>query len=136
MTREEFIEMVGVRILILPACTGLLVGCNNLNVNPSAPTNVDFTLDVSSGSLAQNGGYLVKSGVIVARTQSGSFLAVSAGCTHEGTTIQYKVSQNEFYCPNHGALFASTGKVLQGPASRSLSQYKTTLTGNSLRVFS
>jgi len=136
MTREEFIEMVGVRILILPACTGLLVGCNNLNVNPSAPTNVDFTLDVSSGSLAQNGGYLVKSGVIVARTQSGSFLAVSAGCTHEGTTVQYKVSQNEFYCPNHGALFASTGKVLQGPASRSLSQYKTTLTGNSLRVFS
>ena len=136
MTREEFIEMVGVRILILPACTGLLVGCNNLNVNPSAPTNVDFTLDVSSGSLAQNGGYLVKSGVIVARTQSGSFLAVSAGCTHEGTTVQYKVSQNEFYCPNHGALFASTGKVLQGPASRSLSQYKTTLTGSSLRVFS
>lgn len=136
MTREEFIEMVGVRILILPACTGLLVGCNNLNVNPSAPTSVDFTLDVSSGLLAQNGGYLVKSGVIVARTQTGSFFAVSAGCTHEGTTVQYKVSQNEFYCPNHGALFASTGKVLQGPASRSLAQYNTALTGNSLHVFS
>jgi cytochrome b6-f complex iron-sulfur subunit len=136
MTREEFIKMVGVRVLILPACTGFLAGCNNLNVNPSSPTNVDFTLDVSTGSLAQNGGYVVKNGVIVARTQSGSFLAVSSGCTHEGTTVQYKASQNEFYCPNHGALFASTGKVLQGPASRSLAQYNTTLTGNSLRVFS
>jgi len=96
----------------------------------------DFTVDVSSGSLATNGGFMVSNGVIIARTNSGSFLAVAAACTHEGTNINYNPSGNNFICPNHGAQFDSTGNVTQGPASNNLTRYNTTLTGNSLRVFS
>lgn len=135
MNRTEFIEKVGVTALSLTSCLGLLVGCSKSDPVP-APTNVDFTLDVSSGVLSKNGGYLVHSGVLVARTLAGSFIAVSAACTHQGTTVQYESSQNDFYCPNHGAMFSATGSVTRGPASRSLAQYNTALTGTSLRVFS
>jgi cytochrome b6-f complex iron-sulfur subunit len=79
---------------------------------------------------------LVSNGVIVARTNLGFFLAVSAACTHEGTNVYYSSSNNNFICPNHGAKFNSTGAVTQGPASKSLTQYQTALSGTKLRVFS
>jgi cytochrome b6-f complex iron-sulfur subunit len=136
MNRKEFLEQIGLTTLIIPACLSVLSGCSKTNVVPAAPTNVDFTIDVSTGALAQNGGYLVRNGLIIARTTSGNFLAVSAACTHEGSTIEYIASKSDFYCPRHGATFNASGKVTAGPASQALSVYNTTLTGTSLRVFS
>lgn len=134
MDRKEFLANFGkgaLALVFVPACIGGLSSCKKTDL---APTNVDFTVDISTGSLAKNGGYLVKNGVIVARTNSGSFLAVSAACTHEGTTVNYVASNNDFYCPNHGAKFDNTGKVTNGPASKNLSQYTTSLDGNILTV--
>jgi cytochrome b6-f complex iron-sulfur subunit len=135
MDRKEFFSQIGIgaAALLVPACLGGLTGCNK---SASAPTNVDFTIDVSTGSLATNGGFLVQNGVLVARTTTGSFLAVSAACTHEGTNVNYVSGSNSFNCPNHGAQFSSTGAVTRGPATSSLTKYNTTLTGTSLRVFS
>jgi cytochrome b6-f complex iron-sulfur subunit len=75
-------------------------------------------------------------GIIVARTTSGAYLAVSQACTHEGTTVTYQLNGDRFFCPNHGSTFSTTGAVLNGPANRALTQYKTSLAGNNLRVFS
>ena len=97
--------------------------------------NSDFTKLVSV-IIASNGGFLVSQGIVVARTNSGTFIAVSAACTHEGTNVNYVASANEFLCPNHGAQFSSTGVVTRGPANTNLKQYNTSLTGNSLRVYS
>lgn len=134
MDRKNFLAQVGIgaAALLVPACMGGLSSCKKTDTNPTK----DFTVDVSSGSLATNGGFMVSNGVIIARTNSGSFLAVAAACTHEGTNINYNPSGNNFICPNHGAQFDSTGNVTQGPASNNLTRYNTTLTGNSLRVFS
>ena len=138
MTRKEFISQVGngVAFLIVPACITSLTGCSEKSTVPAAPTNVDFTLDVSTGALSSNGGFLVKDGIIIARTNTGGFLAVSAACTHEGTTIQFQGSTNNFRCPNHGSTFNTAGQVTVGPAARSLAVYNTSVTGTSLRVFS
>lgn len=136
MTRKEFIAQVGIAGLALPVCFGMLSGCGANNNPFPAPTNVDFTVDVSTGSLATPGGYIVKSGVLVARTLSDTFIAVSAACTHEGTTVRYVSSRNDFECPSHGATFSSSGSVTGGPARSSLGSYNTTLSGTSLRVFS
>lgn len=139
MTRKDFFARVGfgAATLLIPACIGgLASSCESEGTPSAAPTNVDFTLDTSTGSLAVNGGYLVHSGIVVARTNSGAFLAVSASCTHQGTNVNYNVSGNNFICPNHGAQFSSTGVVIQGPASTNLKQYNTTLNGSILRVFS
>lgn len=139
MTRKEFFERVGLgaATVLLPACIGgLASSCEKDGTPTPAPTGVNFSLDVSTGSLATNGGYLVTNGIVVARTTSGTFLAVSASCTHEGTNVQYNASGNNFICPNHGARFNSSGTVTQGPATKSLTQYKTELTGTTLRVYS
>jgi len=143
MERKEFLSQVGfgAAALLLPACFGSLTSCSSNDVTPSGggitpPTNLDFTLDVSTGALSANGGFLVTNGIIVARTLTGSFLAVSAACTHQGTTVQFRGASNDFLCSNHGSVFSAAGQVTNGPASRPLTQFKTTLTGTSLRVFS
>jgi len=141
MTRKEFFASVGfgAAAVLIPACIGgLASSCSsddNGHTTP-APTNVNFTLDISTGALATNGGYLTTNGIVVARTNSGEFLAVSASCTHQGTNVKYQASANNFHCPNHGASFSSNGTVTQGPATSNLTRYNTTLTGNSLRVYS
>lgn len=138
MDRKDFLAQVGVgaAALLAPICLGGIAGCGKSDSTPSAPSNVDFTLDISTGALASNGGYLVNQGVLVARTSTGSFLAVSAACTHEGTLVTFSSANTNFVCPNHGAKFSSTGAVTQGPATRSLTTYQTALNGTSLRVYS
>lgn len=139
MTRKDFISQVGTgaAILLLPAClTTGLSSCKKKKKTEDQSPSVDFTLDVSSGPLATNGGALVNDGVIVARTLGGSFIAIDSACTHQGTTINYVSSSNSFSCPNHGAKYDANGNVLQGPATKGLQDYKTSLNGNSLRVFS
>jgi len=129
ITRKEFIEQVGIgsAFLVLAACAG---SCKKTS------TSVNFTVDVSSGALATNGGYLVQNGVIIARTTSGTFIAVSATCTHQGGTLGYSSGSNTFVCPLHGATFNSSGGVVSGPATTAVQKYNTTLSGTSLRVYS
>ena len=130
ITRKEFIEQVGggAAALIFAACAG---SCKKT----STTNTVDFTVNVSSGTLATKGGSLIQNGVIVAHTMSGTFVAVSATCTHQGGTLGFS-SNNNFVCPLHGATFDTSGNVTNGPASTALQKYNTTLSGTSLRVYS
>jgi cytochrome b6-f complex iron-sulfur subunit len=140
MDRKNFLSQVGVgaAAFLAPICLGGIAGCGKLSNDstPSAPSNVDFTLDVSSGALASNGGFLVSQGILVARTNAGAFLAVSAACTHQGTTVNYNAANNNFVCPNHGAKFSSSGMVTLGPATTNLKSYNTSLTNSTLRIYS
>jgi len=138
MDRKEFLSTLGLGAAAL-ACSYCLAGCKPLDNPITAPTNVDFTLDLTSpanAALNKNGGYIYQSGVIVARTTSGSYVAVSQTCTHAGGTVEYIASTNDFFCPSHGSNFATNGSVVNGPASSPLTRYTTVLTGTSLRVHS
>ncbi|MFM2368872.1 MAG: hypothetical protein RL619_1172 [Bacteroidota bacterium] len=140
MNRKEFFARVGfgAAAVLLPACVaGLATSCSSdesSSVTP--PSGVDFTVDVSSGTLATNGGFMVSQGIVIAKTLAGDFIAVSASCTHEGTNVNYNSGGNKFICPNHGAQFSSTGTVTQGPANRNLTKYNTSLSGSTLRIYS
>lgn len=139
MNRKEFFARVGfgAAAVLVPACiSGLATSCSADGGGTSAPSNVDFTLDISTGSLSVDKGFLVSNGIVVARVNSTTFIAVSAACTHEGTNVNYVGSSNSFNCPNHGANYSNTGVRLNGPGSGNLKQYNVTLTGNSLRVYS
>lgn len=139
MNRKEFFSRVGfgAAAALLPACVaGLATSCSSEGGNTTAPTSVDFILDISTGSLATDGGFLVSNKIVVARVNATTFLAVSAACTHEGTNVNYINSSNSFHCPNHGANFSSAGTHLNGPGSGNLQQYNVTLSGNSLRIYS
>ncbi|MFV5701852.1 ubiquinol-cytochrome c reductase iron-sulfur subunit [Flavobacterium sp. XS2P12] len=141
MNRKEFFARAGfgAAAVLLPACiAGLSSSCSSddsLSPTP-APTGVDFNVDVSSGTLATNGGFMVTNGIVIAKTLAGSFIAVSAACTHEGTNVNYNSSGNNFICPNHNSEFTSVGVVTKGPATSNLKQYNTSLSGNTLRVYS
>ena len=140
MNRKEFFAKVGfgAATVLLPACiAGLATSCSSNNEeSTTAPTTVDFIIDISTGSLATDGGFLVSKNIVVARVDATTFLAVAAACTHEGTNVNYVSASKTFHCPNHGANFSSTGNHLNGPGTGKLKQYNVSLSGNSLRIYS
>jgi cytochrome b6-f complex iron-sulfur subunit len=143
MERKDFLAQLGLTsaAIFAGAC---LSGCSKDDggtpgggSNP--PANVDFTINLSDSAystLNTPGGYIYQSGVIVAQTLSGQFIAVAQKCTHEGSTIVFEGNNNRFYCPNHGSTYSTTGAVTLGPAPDALKKYNTALTGTNLRVYS
>lgn len=138
MDRKEFLSVLGIGAAAV-ACSYCLGGCTtNGQGGITAPTNVDFTLDLSTaawGSLKAVGGYVYNGGLVMAHAPSG-YVAVSQACTHAGNTVIYDSSANQFFCPAHGSRFSIYGFVINGPASSPLTGYKVTLNGNLLRVTS
>jgi Rieske Fe-S protein len=57
--------------------------------------------------------------LVVAQPTKGKAAAFSAICTHQGCTVA--PAGSELHCPCHGSKFsASTGRVIQGPATKPL----------------
>ncbi len=136
MKRKEFLSMMGIGAAAV-ACTACFGGCAKEDNGVEPPANVDFTLDINdpaNSGLTDTG--VNTNGIVVVKTSGGAYTAVSAACTHQGTTVYYRPSSNDFYCPSHGSSFATDGTVTQSPATSSLKHYNTTLTGNLLRVYS
>lgn len=148
MERKDFIEKVG-----LSAASVLIFGCmqgcsksdspppeNSNGTNPPPAKPIDFTINITTNpytSLNTAGGFYVDktNNIIIARTLNNEFLAVSSICTHQQVTIDFQPSNNRFFCSGHGSAFSTTGAVLNGPAASALKQYKTTISGSSLRIF-
>jgi Rieske Fe-S protein len=69
--------------------------------------------------------------IIVARPTTTTVAAFSAVCTHQGCAVS--PAGKRLDCPCHGSVFdATTGEVLQGPASRALDRVNVTLSGNNI----
>jgi arsenite oxidase small subunit len=54
------------------------------------------------------------------KRSDGTLEAYSLLCTHVCCECSYIASSNVFYCPCHGSVFDSSGKVLRGPAASPL----------------
>ncbi len=138
MNRKKFLIACGLGAAgILGA--GDFPGCSWKENPVAAPEEVDFTLDLddpANADLKRRGGYVFRDGVIVARTSGDAYVAVSSACTHRGTSIDFRLSENRFVCLSGGSEFDTGGKVLSGPARLPLMKYNTLLRGKSLRVFS
>lgn len=144
MNRSKFIELVGVgsASIAIAACkkdspTPSTSTTPVTPVTPTPPNTTLFTLDLSdsaNSALNASGGYVYKSGIIVAKTVSGNYIAVSQACTHQGIAVIYQASSSKFYCPLHGSNFNESGIVLNGPAAVSLTKYTTSLSGNILSI--
>jgi cytochrome b6-f complex iron-sulfur subunit len=136
MNREEFLIRLG--STVFAACAGCSLAACSSDDEPASAT-IDLTLDLSTAqysALNNVGGSVNVNNIIVARISSSSFAALSRCCTHQVTPINYRPAEKDFYCPNHGSVFSTTGAVRQGPASKPLTQYRTELNGTLLRVFS
>jgi cytochrome b6-f complex iron-sulfur subunit len=141
MDRKDFLNSIGISAtpFAMINCTGCKKNDGSSFSDTTGPTGLNFSLDLSLTAntvLLSNGGFLVSNGVIVARTNTGSYIAVQGSGTHESYTLTYQSTNSRFYCPNHGATFSENGAVTNGPASRSLRVYNTQLTGTTLKIYS
>jgi cytochrome b6-f complex iron-sulfur subunit len=71
--------------------------------------------------------------VLVARTAGDTFVALTATCTHQACQITGYSGQT-YVCPCHGSQFDESGRVVSGPATRSLTQYRTQFAGGVLTI--
>lgn len=140
MDRKEFIAK-----LSMGAAFALTVGCfggckKDEETTPAvqADLNVDFTLDLTepaNSNLLNNGGYLFKGKVVVAKNVNGAFVAATVICSHEDLPdIIYK--NDEWFCTAHDARFALNGQGQNDKGKKNLLVYNTELNGDLLRVFS
>jgi len=96
------------------------------------------SVEIASGSaLAATGGQaLVQAGpnsLLVARTGTSTFTALTAICTHEACLIT-NGEAGAFVCPCHGSRFDATGRAITGPAVTSLRSFATAFAGSSLTI--
>jgi cytochrome b6-f complex iron-sulfur subunit len=99
-------------------------------------STVVVQIDSASPLAAVGGAAQVRSsgGVfLVARTAQESFTALTATCTHQACTIT-GFDSARYICPCHGSQFASSGRVLTGPATTSLRTFSTQFANNVLTI--
>ncbi len=117
-----------------------------VTTTPTTPAATDLstiknpllTLDLSASanaSLKTVGGYVAKSGIVVAQTGTGKYAAVTQTCSHEPKK-RIIFNKTEFYCTDHGARFDLTGKGLNSFGSKGLTVYKVAVSGTTLVVYS
>lgn len=95
------------------------------------------TIDLSSNdfsALKNVGGYAYSGDIIIIRTGTSTYLALSKVCTHQSCTVAYNSSSTNIECPCHGSKFSTTGAVIQGPAPSSLKTYNVTVSGTTLKI--
>ena len=51
-------------------------------------------------------------------------IAISLVCTHLGCTVEENDDRESFTCPCHGSRYTKSGKVLEGPATKTLARYR------------
>lgn len=137
MNRKDFISnlSMGAAFALTAGCFG---GCSNDSILiGGSNSGVDFEIDLTANSnaaLRKNGGYVIVKQVVIAKDNSGNYVAATQRCTHDGL---YKVtlSNNKWYCTEHGAEFSLTGSGLNSNGKKGLTVYKTELKGTLLRVF-
>lgn len=145
MERKQFLRSLGAGAafaLTFPC----LHGCSKDEIDGNleeVPTGVDFTVDLTSQeaqALATNGGFILKSLVVVARNLQGEYVAASQVCSHESYDQVRFVNQDGgiFYCDVHGSRFSQDGTPLNqvdSKPARALKVFNTELDGSILRVF-
>lgn len=146
MERKDFLRTLGAGAafaLTFP-CLG---GCSSDDGNDgnivTPPTNVDFTIDLTSAEavkLADNGGFIRENLVVIVRNLEGNFVAASQVCSHEQYDAVIFDNRNggTFYCDVHGSRFGQDGTPLNtipNSTPRALKIYSTELNGDILRIF-
>jgi len=63
--------------------------------------------------------------ILFIRDDEESVRALNPICTHKQCTVEYNPELKKIVCPCHGSTYDLEGKVLKGPAQKSLGVYET-----------
>lgn len=130
-------EFVGVCTLTLLA--PLLSACASLATNAVPVEGGQVRLRLAEHpALAQPGGAIrilpagATDPLYVLALPDGAFAAVSPICTHRGCTVD--VQGPRLVCPCHGSTYDREGRVLKGPAERSLERHHVAVVAGVLEI--
>ena len=70
--------------------------------------------------------------IALCKENGDEYTAVLLRCTHASTPLKY--TGGEFVCPLHGSTFDSEGKVIEGPATRSLKKMDTIVSKEDITI--
>ena len=109
---------------------------NKDTVKPALKKTADGFTVVGSVPELDKAGYIQTKEVAVSKdpTNPKQLLAVNPKCTHEGCDVKWMAGAKKYECPCHGAEFAADGKVLKGPATKSLASYSAKVVGTQILV--
>lgn len=141
--RQEFLKSIGMGAAFV-LTYGCLGACSESGAPPFiAPNGVDlpentplFSIDLTSteaANLKEEGGFMIKEDVIIARSLSGSYIAATVICSHESRK-EVIFQENEFFCSAHGARFDQSGNGLNSFGARGLKIYRTQVSENTLTI--
>ncbi len=139
MTRRDLIQKVligGTTFLILSPVMSSCSKDEADNGGTPPPQGKKITLDLTNptySALNTVGGFFLTQGLIIANT-AGGYVAIDSTCTHQGCTIGYSSTANNFPCPCHGSVYSVTGAVLNGPTTVALNSYSASKSGNILTI--
>lgn len=164
MTRYEFLKSMGFKGGALMALMTSCIREEDMYINaltekaasttvtppvtttPGTGTTTDLstiknpllTLDLTTtanAALKTVGGYLIKSGIVVAQVSAGVYVSATQTCSHEPKK-KVIFNKTEFYCTDHGARFDLNGKGLNSFGSKGITVYKVATDGKTLVVYS
>lgn len=72
--------------------------------------------------------------LIVVRVNATTVAALSAICTHQGCSVEYAASNNDFECPCHGSRFDINGAVTAAPATTPIRKYTAVVDAQSVTI--
>lgn len=121
-------------LTIFIVAASILLGCQPTNITSTSPSNISFTINMATGSLSVNSGFLFVQGVAIAGASLGNFLAASSRCTYDRATMGFHELKNQFIYPIDNSAFSNTGFVNIGTATRKLLLYRTLLRSQRITV--
>lgn len=100
---------------------------------------IDFALDLTAANysrLRTLGEYAWVGDVMVAFVRGNTYIALAKACTHQGSSVQYRLANDDVWCANHGSVFSTDGMRQSGPATGRLTMFATALStnGNTLTI--
>ena len=126
---------------VLPACGGSPTSPSGGTAPPLTQVTgtvsggrVSVTINDTSPLTPIGGAALIRASgnnYLASRTGAATFVVLTAVCTHEQCTVE-GFRNNQYVCPCHGSTYSTSGSVVVGPATRALTQFASTFTGNVL----
>lgn len=126
ITRRYFLEAIGGGAIGIAATGSVVLTGQFLSPNVLREPPLKFKAGVAEdfpvGSVTLN----KEQKVFIVRAKEGYFYAVSAVCTHLGCIANWKSEEGIIACPCHGSKFDREGRLVEGPAPRSLPRFSMT----------
>ncbi|HIJ86230.1 MAG TPA: Rieske (2Fe-2S) protein [Desulfuromonadales bacterium] len=123
-SRRKFITT----LTLLLASGGLLVRY----LTPRTAGKRRVLVSAAASDVPPGGALVFRTERVVLMKNDAGFYALSLICTHLGCTVV--VTEDALSCPCHGSRFDREGKVLTGPADRSLTRMQVEVRGDRVEI--